>query len=41
VYASAGHTNVAKRGRCWLGVDRRGHHSSKGVAGDILAQGLR
>ena len=26
-----GHTNVAKRGRSWLGIDRRGHRSLKGV----------
>jgi hypothetical protein len=31
---------VAKRGRSWLGVDRRGRRSSKGVDCDILAQGL-
>jgi hypothetical protein len=31
---------VAKRGCYWLGVDRRGCRSSKGVDCDILAQGL-
>jgi hypothetical protein len=31
---------VAKRGHSWLGVDRRGRRSSKGVDYDILAQGL-
>jgi hypothetical protein len=33
-------TNVAKRGGSWIGVDRRGHRSSKGVDCDILAQDL-
>jgi hypothetical protein len=33
-------TYVAKRGCSWLGVDRWGHRSSKGVDCDILAQGL-
>jgi hypothetical protein len=40
VYASIGDTDVAKRGCFWLGVDRWGHRSSKGVEYDILAQGL-
>jgi hypothetical protein len=31
------HTDVAKRGGSWLGVDRRGRRSSKGVDCDILA----
>jgi hypothetical protein len=31
---------VAKRGRSWLGVDRGGRRSSKGVNCDIPAQGL-
>jgi hypothetical protein len=31
---------VSKRGRSWLGVDRRGRRSSKGVDCDILAQDL-
>jgi hypothetical protein len=35
-----GRTDVGKRGRSWLGVDRRGRQSSKGVDCDILAQGL-
>jgi hypothetical protein len=29
--ASTGHTDVAKRGRSWLGIDRRGRRSLKGV----------
>jgi hypothetical protein len=29
-YASTGRTNMAKRGCSRLGVDRRGHRSSKG-----------
>jgi hypothetical protein len=32
--------DVAKKGRSWLEVDRRGRRSSKGVDCDILAQGL-
>ena len=47
-YDDTRHTDVAKRGGYWIGVDRRGHRSSKGVDcdilvpvdGDILAQGL-
>jgi hypothetical protein len=39
-YASTGCMDVAKRGRSWLGVDRQGRRSSKGVDCDILAQGL-
>jgi hypothetical protein len=31
---------VAKRGRSWLGFDRRGHRSSNRVDCDIPAQGL-
>ena len=31
---------MAKRGGSWIGVDRRGRLSSKGVDCDILAQGL-
>ena len=27
----SGHTDVAKRGRSWLGIDRRGRRSLKGV----------
>jgi hypothetical protein len=38
MYASTGRTDVAKRERSWLGVDRRGCQSSKGVDCDILAQ---
>jgi hypothetical protein len=30
VYASTGCTYVVKGGRSWLGVDQRGHQSSKG-----------
>jgi hypothetical protein len=40
IVCSTGHTNVGKRGRSWLGVDRRGRRSSKEVDCDILAQGL-
>jgi bisphosphoglycerate-independent phosphoglycerate mutase (AlkP superfamily) len=36
-YDDTGHTNVAKRGGSWLGVDRQGRWSSKGVDCDILA----
>jgi hypothetical protein len=47
-YDDTRHTDVAKSGASWIGVDRRGHRSSKGVDcdilalvdGDILAQGL-
>jgi hypothetical protein len=47
-YDDTRHTDVARRGCSWLGVDRRGRRSSKGVDcdilplmnGDILAQGL-
>jgi hypothetical protein len=39
-YASTGHMDVAKRGRSWLGADRRGRQSFKGGDCDILAQGL-
>jgi hypothetical protein len=35
-----GPTDVAKRGRSWLGVDRQGRRSSKGGVCDITAQGL-
>jgi hypothetical protein len=31
---------MVKRGRSWLGVDRWGRRSSKGVDCDILAQDL-
>jgi hypothetical protein len=40
VYSSIGCMDVAKRGRSWLGVDRRRRRSSKGVDCDILTQGL-
>jgi hypothetical protein len=36
-YDNTRHTNVAKRGGSWIGVDRRGRRSSKGVDCDILA----
>jgi hypothetical protein len=39
-YDNTRHTNVAKRGGSWFGVDRREHRSSKGVDCDILAQGF-
>jgi hypothetical protein len=40
VYASPGCTDVIKGGRSWLGANRRGRRSSKGVDSDILTQGL-
>jgi hypothetical protein len=47
-YDDTGHTDMAKRGGSWIGVDRQRRRSSKGVVcdipasgdGDILAQGL-
>jgi hypothetical protein len=36
-YDDTWQTYVAKRGGSWLGVDRRGRRSSKGVNCDILA----
>jgi hypothetical protein len=39
MYASTGRTNVTKRERFWLGVDRQGRRSSRGVDCDIMAQG--
>jgi hypothetical protein len=33
-------TDVAKRGGSWIGIDRRGCRSSKGVDCDILALGM-
>jgi hypothetical protein len=36
-YDDTRHTDVAKRGGSWIGVDRRGRQSSKGVDCDILA----
>jgi hypothetical protein len=47
-YDDTRHRDVAKWGDSWIGVDRRGRLSSKGVDcdilalvdGDILAQGL-
>jgi hypothetical protein len=47
-YDDTRHTDVAKMGGSWIGVDRRERRSSKGVDcdilvpvdGDILAQGL-
>jgi hypothetical protein len=38
-YDDTRHTNMAKRGDSWIGVDRRGRRSSKGVDCDILALG--
>jgi hypothetical protein len=38
--ASTERTDVAKRGRSWLGADQRGRRSSKGVDCDILTQAL-
>jgi hypothetical protein len=40
VYISIGRTNMTKRGHSWLGVDRRGRRSFKGVDCGILTQGL-
>jgi hypothetical protein len=40
MYASIGHMVMAKRGRSWLGIDRQGHRSSKGMDCDILVQCL-
>jgi hypothetical protein len=36
-YDDTRHIDVAKRGGSWLGVNRRGHRSSKGVDFDILS----
>jgi hypothetical protein len=36
-YDDTRYTDVAKRGGSWIGVDRRGRRSSKGVDCDILA----
>jgi hypothetical protein len=36
-YDNTRHTDVAKRGGFWLGVDRRSRRSSKGLDCDILA----
>jgi hypothetical protein len=35
-YDDTGHTDVAKRGGSWIGVDRQGCRSFKGVDYDIL-----
>jgi hypothetical protein len=40
MYASTGRMDVSKMGRSWLGVDKRGRRSFKGVDCDILTQGL-
>jgi hypothetical protein len=39
-YDNIRNTDVAKRGGSWIGVDRRGRRSSKGVDCDILAPGM-
>jgi hypothetical protein len=39
-YDGTRHTDVAKRGGSWIGVDRRGRRSYKGVDCDILAPGM-
>jgi hypothetical protein len=39
-YDDTRHTDVAKKGGSWIGVDRRGSRSSKGVDCDILALGM-
>jgi hypothetical protein len=36
-YDDTRHTDVDKRGGSWIGIDRRGRRSSKGVDCDILA----
>jgi hypothetical protein len=36
-YDDTRHIDMAKRGGFWIGVDRRGRRSSKGVDCDILA----
>jgi hypothetical protein len=40
-YDDTRHIDVAKRGGSWIGVDRRGCRSSKGVDCDILAPRMR
>jgi hypothetical protein len=39
-YDDTRHTDMAKREGSWIGVDRRGRRSSKGVDCDILAPGM-
>jgi hypothetical protein len=39
-YDDTRHIDVAKRGGSWIGVDRRGRRSSKGVDCDILTPGM-
>jgi hypothetical protein len=39
-YDDTRHIDVAKSGGSWIGVDRRGYRSSKGVDCDILAPGM-
>ena len=39
-YDDTRYTDVAKREGSWIGVDRRGCRSSKGVDCDILAPGM-
>ena len=39
-YDDTRHTDVAKRGGSWIGVDRRGRRSSKGVDCDIVPPGM-
>jgi hypothetical protein len=39
-YVSTRHMDVAKRGRSWLGIDRRGRRYSKSVDCNILTQSL-
>jgi hypothetical protein len=36
-YDDTRHIDMSKKGGCWIGVDRRGHRSSKAVDCDILA----
>jgi hypothetical protein len=40
VYANTECSDMTKKGCYWLGVDRRGHQSSKGVDCDIQTQCL-
>jgi hypothetical protein len=39
-YDDTRHTDMDKSGGSWIGVDRRGRRSSKGVDCDILAPGM-
>jgi acyl-coenzyme A synthetase/AMP-(fatty) acid ligase len=39
-YDGTRHTDMTKMGGSWIGVDRQGRRSSKGVDCDILAPGM-